>query len=188
MFIYRDYNDYNNYYINSAGNADSGLQKAAKDIAAGVGKYYSYLIDVVPNIAEWDNDANAYRYTTVDEAKMQRLYTGNLAGFDGGGIYNNAFSYTRTEYDGWEYDASQEFPSLSEHTGYSKTNWFTSTGFDTKYTEALICSADNSSNVLSLRNAASKGADVINMYARKIVSVVLENKVREYKDRFFASG
>ena len=95
LFIYRDYNDYNNYYINSAGNADSGLQKAAKDIAAGVGKYYSYLIDVVPNIAEWDNDANAYRYTTVDEAKMQRLYTGNLAGFDGGGIYNNAFSYTR---------------------------------------------------------------------------------------------
>jgi hypothetical protein len=183
LFIYRDYTNYDKYYINSAGSADSGLQKAAKDIAAGVGKYYSYLIDVVPNIAEWDNDANAYRYTTVDEAKMQRLYTGNLAGFDGGGIYNNAFSYTRTAYDTWEYDASQAFPSLSEHTGYSKTNWFTSTTFDTKYTESLISTADNSSSNLSLRNAASKATDIINIYSRKIVTVTLENKVREYKDR-----
>lgn len=183
LFIYRNYTDYNKYYLNFATYADSGLQKAAYDIAVGEGKYYSYLINIVPNIAEWDNDANAYIYKTVDDAKMQRLYAGNLASFVGGGIYNNAFNYTRTAYDTWEYDASQAFPSLSEHTGYSKTNWFTSTSFDTKYTEALICSADNSSGILSLRNAASKGLDVINIYSRKIVTVTLINKTREYKDR-----
>lgn len=183
MFVYRNYQDYDDYYINASANATVGFQGAANNIASGQGKYYSYLINIVPNIAEWDRDANAYKYRVVDDAKMQRLYSGNLASFKDGNIYDNAFSYTRTEYDEWQYDESQEFPSLTEHTGYAKTNWFTNTGFDTKYTETLICSADNSSNVLSLRNAASKGADVINMYARKIVSVVLENKVREYKDR-----
>lgn len=183
LFIYRNYLDYDKYYVNTSANASSGLQKAAKEIVAGVGKYYSYLIDIVPNIAEWDKDANVYRYRSVDDAKMQRLYSGNLEGFDKSLFYNNAFSYTRTDYDEWEYDESETFPSLSEQTGYSKTNWFTGIGFDTRYTETLMSTADNSSSVLSLRNAASKGIDVINIYSRKIVTVTLDNKVREYKDR-----
>lgn len=181
LFIYRNYADYDNYYVNTATYANSGLQKAAKDFSVGSGKYYSYLINISPNVAEWDTAENDYQYKAVEEAKMQRLYTGNLAKFDSD-LYNNAFKYVRRDYDVWVYE-EQDFPSLTEQTGYAKTSWFTDTSFNNTYTETLMSVADAGSNVTSLRNAASKGVDVINMYAKKIVSVTLENKTREYKDR-----
>ncbi|MDE5655408.1 MAG: hypothetical protein K2I46_07405 [Clostridia bacterium] len=180
LFIYRNYNDYNKYYINNS-NATIGLQKVVKDFSVSTGKYYSYLIDIVPNVAEWDTSANKYQYNAVEEAKMQRLYSGSLYNYNSN-LYNNPFDYVRKSSDVWEHE-TQSFPSLTEHTGYSKTSWFTDTNFETKYTETLICTADTSSNIASLRNSASKGIDVINMYAKKIVSVTLENKIREYKDR-----
>ncbi|MDE6362411.1 MAG: hypothetical protein K2L53_05475, partial [Clostridia bacterium] len=181
LFIYRNYNDYNKYYENAATYANSGLHAAVHTVAEGTGKYYSYLIDILPNVAEWNTAENKYQYTVVEEAKMQRLYTGNLAKFDSN-LYNNAFKYVRKAYNEWEYE-EQDFPSLTEQTGYAKTSWFTDTSFNNTYTETLMSVADAGSNVTSLRNAASKGVDVINLYAKKIVSVALENKTREYKDR-----
>lgn len=179
LFIYRNYTDYNNYYINS--NATSGFQKVAKDFSVSTGKYYTYLIDIVPNVAEWDTGANKYQYNAVEEAKMQRLYSGSLSSYNSA-LYNNPFDYVRKDSDVWEHE-TQTFPSLTKYTGYAKTSWFTNTNFNTKYTETLISTTDNGSSIASLRNASSKGIDVINMYAKKIISVALENKTREYKDR-----
>lgn len=176
LFVYRNYENYNKYH----NKATSGLQKAADDFATGEGKYYSYLVNIVPNVAEWDESANAYKYTAVNEETMQRLYTGTLSGFNAD-FYNNGFSYVRGANDEWT-NTEASFPAFTEYTGYSKTNWFTDTTFNTKYTEETISTSANGSAIASLRNAENKGIDEINIYSKKIVSFDLENKERTYTD------
>ncbi|MDE5756190.1 MAG: leucine-rich repeat domain-containing protein [Clostridia bacterium] len=186
MFVYRNYNDYanrKNVYIR-------GLYKRMEDFfgTEGTLKFYTYLVDIVPNIGEWDTNAGAYKYNAIDDAKIQRLYTGPLANYDTSetGPYKNSYCYERKSDDTWEY-REQILPALTEYTGYSKSSWFTSTEFNTKYNETTI---GTSAGLLSLRNAGNdtNKTSVINMYAKKIGEVDLEDKIREYKNTSFSEN
>ncbi|MBD5087065.1 MAG: leucine-rich repeat protein [Clostridiales bacterium] len=176
LLVYRNYANYS-----SRATYSSGIYYAAySTLRAGGGKFFTYLIDVVPNVGEYDASvAENYRYTAIDSEKMQRLYTGGLQNYNSGEIYADPFSFVRNSSDVWV-KSTQTFPALTEYTGYTETNWFTSASCTTRYTETSV---GISADVASLRNPSTSNRDVINMYARKIVlSSDLVDKERVYTD------
>ena len=183
LFVYRNYEDY------SKRSTTSGLYNAAYNTmyaGTGTGKFYTYLMDIVPNVGEYDASVSGnYKYTAITDEKMQRLYTGGLQNYNNGEIYSNPFIFVRNSADVWE-KSTQSFPALTEYTGYVETNWFTSTACTTRYTETSV---GVSADVASLRNPSTSNRNVINMYARKIVlSSDLVDKVRTYTDNTVAAN
>ncbi|MDE6614296.1 MAG: hypothetical protein K2K24_02185, partial [Clostridia bacterium] len=165
-------------------NTTTGLYAAVNNsaLSAGTGKYYSYLMDIVPNVGEYDASVSGnYRYTAINDEKMQRLYTGGLQNYSNGAIYADPFRYVRDASDVWVHTPNLSFPALTNYTGYIETNWFTDTNCSTRYTESSV---GTSTDVTSLRNPSTSNRNVVNMYARKIVLASdLVDKERTYTDQ-----